>query len=258
MKVNIVCMKWGQRYGTHYVNLLYRGIQQHLSLPFNFFCFTDNDQGMDAGIQVRDIRELIAHESMRNTVFTKYTILHSSMGLTGPTLFFDIDLIVMNSIDDLFAWNKGQFCIIWNWIAWRKTILHGRPRIGNSSVFRFDAGTGAYDHILERYLEDPKYVYEAFDTEQSFMSHCVASEIQFWPSEWIQSFKADCSWIFPLNFVLKPQVKRDTKILVFHGRPDPHEAIQGYKTSMRKSTIPLPELAQYWDMKAGQSAAKAA
>jgi len=258
MKVNIVCMKWGQRYGTHYVNLLYRGILRHLSLPFNFICFTDNGQEMDAGIQVRDIRELVVHESMRNTVYTKYTIMHSMIGLKGPTLFLDIDLMVTNSMDDLFSWKKGRFCIIRNWIAWRKTLFQKRPLIGNSSVFRFDAGTGAYDHVLDSYLKDPKYVYESFDTEQAYMSHCVASEIEFWPSEWVQSFKANCSWTFPLNFVFKPRVRPDTKVLVFHGRPDPHEAIHGFKSSVRKSSLPLPELAKHWDIDADQRPAKVA
>lgn len=256
MKVNLVCLKWGQRYSSQYVNELFRGICGNLSLPFEMTCFADEPRGIDSAVTVRDIRELYAHDRMVRTAYTKYSVLHSSIGLQGPTLFCDLDLIIMNSLDDLFAWNPGRFCIIHNWIAWRKTIFRRRPHIGNSSVFRFDAGTTAYDHVLESFLEDPVRVRNSFSTEQAFLSHCLSDELLFWPAEWIRSFKSDCTWSFPLNCLCKPTIPADTKILVFHGRPDPHEAIVGFHSGLRKRTIAVPELARFWNPDAPLPAAQ--
>ena len=48
---------------------------------------------------------------------------------SGPVLFLDLDVVIVASIDCLFA-HPGEFCIIENWTQ------RGRG-IGNSSVYRF-------------------------------------------------------------------------------------------------------------------------
>ena len=40
--VNILTLKWGDRYGADYVNRLYRGVKAHLHRPFRFVCVTDD------------------------------------------------------------------------------------------------------------------------------------------------------------------------------------------------------------------------
>ena len=40
--VNVICMKWGVKYGPEYVNRLYRGVAQYLSRAHRFVCFTDD------------------------------------------------------------------------------------------------------------------------------------------------------------------------------------------------------------------------
>ena len=43
---NILCMKWGTKYGPEYVNRLYGMVRRHLSGDFNFVCLTDDSQGV--------------------------------------------------------------------------------------------------------------------------------------------------------------------------------------------------------------------
>ncbi|MBN8763515.1 MAG: hypothetical protein J0I63_09885, partial [Thiobacillus sp.] len=50
--VNVLCLKWGTRYGAHYVNRLYRGVGRNLSRPFRFFCCTEDASGLDAGVEI--------------------------------------------------------------------------------------------------------------------------------------------------------------------------------------------------------------
>ena len=49
--VNIICMKWGTRYPSRYVNILFRSIGRHLSRPFRFVCLTDDTAGLVEGIE---------------------------------------------------------------------------------------------------------------------------------------------------------------------------------------------------------------
>ena len=45
MDKNVICIKWGTKFGADYVNRLYRMVEKNLSIPHRFVCFTDNSEG---------------------------------------------------------------------------------------------------------------------------------------------------------------------------------------------------------------------
>ena len=142
-RVNVLCLKWGKRYGADYVNRLYRGVSANLSRPFRFVCFTDDPAGLAEGVEAQPIppppEGLGSHKWP--TVYTKLALFRDGCGgLEGPTLFLDIDQVVVGGMDRFFDYRPGGFCIIRNWIERRKLIFRRRPMIGNSSCFRFEAG----------------------------------------------------------------------------------------------------------------------
>ena len=54
MRVNIVCSKWGDRYGPHFVNRLKNMSRRHTDVrhDFHFYCYTDDSDGLDPDIKV--------------------------------------------------------------------------------------------------------------------------------------------------------------------------------------------------------------
>ena len=48
---NIVTMKWGDRYPSSFVNRLYNSVSRNLGDEFRFFCFTDNEVGLNPAIE---------------------------------------------------------------------------------------------------------------------------------------------------------------------------------------------------------------
>ena len=52
MRVNIVCSKWGDRYGPHFVNRLKNMSRRHTDVrhDFHFYCYTDDSDGLDPDI----------------------------------------------------------------------------------------------------------------------------------------------------------------------------------------------------------------
>ena len=58
MPVNVITIKWGDRYGPHYVNRLYAGVQRNLNAAFRFVCFTDNPQGIRPEVEVYPLPEI--------------------------------------------------------------------------------------------------------------------------------------------------------------------------------------------------------
>ena len=40
--INVCCVFYGEKYSSDYVQRLYNMVQRHLTLPHQFYCFTDH------------------------------------------------------------------------------------------------------------------------------------------------------------------------------------------------------------------------
>jgi hypothetical protein len=166
-------------------------------------------------------------------------------GLTGDTLFLDLDIVITGSLEPLFHFHAGKFCVIQDWLEKRRRWLPGRDgRVGNTSVFRFNPSRHriAYDN----FVADQYNVLDSFRIEQQYMSHVLREDMVFWPSEWVCSFKRNCRPYFPLNHFRTPYQPPQMRILVFHGYPLPDQAIAGYRGGLIKSTLPAQWIADHW------------
>ena len=246
MQKTVICLKWGNApYTAEWVNRLYRGVVRHLSPPFNFVAFTDDTDGLDPAIEARDINALTFAPELCG-IWWKLAVLHPDAKLTGTCLFLDLDTVITGSLDDFFTY-PGKLCIIHNWIERRKMIFRRRPLNGNSSVYRFSAG--AHPEAADTFLRDPQAAQDKtkFSTEQIFMTRVVGLEnITWWPEEWVRSFKRHAHPVYPLNKFLAPKIPLGCRILAFHGKPNPDDAIAGINCGGRKHSLPMPELTQYW------------
>lgn len=244
--VNVVCFKWGTRYGAHYVNNLYAGVKKHLLLPFRFLCVTDDANSLDEGIETVPIPGNPGIPGWPN-VFLKLLITADGFAnLEGPTLFFDIDILITSDIDCFFDYMPGKNIIIHNWIERRKTLFRKRPEIGNSSVFRFEAGQSQY--ICDTFMNEKERAIDrsVFVTEQAFLTYAM-KERHWWPEEWVRSFKYNSVPPYPLNLFKAPTLPPGTRILVFHGRPDPDQAIVGFRARhATRHSLPAPWVEKYW------------
>ena len=251
-KVNILCLKWGKLYGPEYVNRLYAGVKKNLSRPFRFVCVTDNPEGLVEGVDAVGFPS--PPPSWKHSwpnIFVKLMVFKNGFAdLSGPTLFLDIDQVITGDLGCFFDFEPGKFCIIRNWIEWRKRLFRGLPKIGNSSCFRFEAGK--MNHVYEKFLseQDKAVNRDFYTTEQVYMTHAVGlKNISWWPNGWIWSFKRNCSRIFPMNLIFTPK-KPDSgaRIVCFHGRPSPQQAIEGFKGKghLNQITRPAKWVLDYW------------
>ncbi len=251
-EVNVLCLKWGEYYTPEYINRLYNGVRRFLKRPFRFVCVTDDSTGIVKDVDVVPFPSAPpGWKSMWPSIFVKLCVFQNGFaGLSGPTLFLDIDQVIMGPLDRFFDYKPGEFCIIHNWIELRKNLFRRRPDIGNSSCFRFEAGR--MNHVYEKFLveQDRARDVREFRTEQAFMTHAVGVEnVKWWPEGWVKSFKRSCTWPFPLNLLFRPRHAKRTSILCFHGHPSPTEAIEGYrgkKGHPGQYTRPSPWVERLW------------
>jgi hypothetical protein len=247
--VNILCLKWGTRYPAHYVNILYASVRRHLNRPFRFYCCTEDPSGLDAGIETIPFPENPGIKRGWPDILVKLMVTQNGFGgMHGPTLFLDLDVAIMDDIDCFFDYQPGKYCIIHNWVNARKELIGNRPHVGNSSIFRFEAG--ASQEVYETFLREMSRAEDTsiFNTEQAFLTHAM-KEVHWWPETWSRSYKRHCRPIFPLNLLFTPKPPAACKILVFHGRPDPDEAVRGFiGTRIHHRMRPASWIANHWKL----------
>ena len=233
--VNVICMKWGKLYGPEYVNFLRAGVGRHLKRPFRFVCFTDDANGLRDDVQALPLPELGLPKGQGDLRWRKLAVFRKELyDLRGTTLFLDLDLVIVDSIDDFFEL-PGKFLIIRDDDLFRHKPLRklnpARDRflhsVGNSSVFRYDIGQHA--DILEAYLTDPAAATAAYEISQQFQSAQLARTglLAYWPKGWCVSFKNDCVPRGPASFWRDPAVPAGAKIVVFAGTPKMSDVLEG-------------------------------
>ncbi len=247
-RVNVLCMKWGDYYTADYVNRLYAGVKRNLRLPFRFVCVTDDATGFNPGIEAvpfppdPKVPGTYAPRPWPN-IFAKLALFQDGFaGLSGPTLFLDIDLLITGPLERFFLYRPGEFCIIHNWVEWRKHLFRKVPDIGNSSCFRFEAGksNGVWETFL-REKEEPAKKYSFRLGSQKFQTHAMmqTGKVNWWPSGWVCSFKRQLVPIFPLNKLFPPwRPPKGVSIVAFHGQPDLPQALEGYYLKYGKPVKP--------------------
>lgn len=250
---NIVCMKWGTKYGADYVNNLYNMISRNITRPFRFICFTDIKDEIRPEVEVFDLPPFNVPKEYLNTAYRKKTLCRKDLApfKEGERfLFLDLDVIVMDNIDEMFDFEPDKdFIICYNW-----TRLQGR--VGNSSVTMMRVGPLQYitDDLEANFIH---YKTKFKTASQEYMSSKVVEgygQLTFWPQEWCRSFQ---SHLMPNRimrlFKAPPPPPAGTKILLFHGMVNPPDAIKGewpgtYPWWKRwyKTLKPTPWLEKYW------------
>ena len=237
--MNVICMKWGDKFPPIYVNRLYAMVSRNLTSPFRFVCFTEDGSGIREEVEIQPLPELDLAEGLPERGWRKLTVFAENFGgLSGPTLFLDLDVVIVGSLDSFFE-QPGEFLICHD--------EHKPDNMeGNSSVFRFEIGK--HPEVLEYFTSHFEQVRSEVRHEQAYLSREInkIGELKFWPDEWVPSFKYRCapSWI--KSWFQAPSVPKDARVILFHGLPNPPEAIKGISGKWYRHIKPSPWIEDYW------------
>lgn len=247
--VNVVCLKWGTLYDARYVNILRHMVARNLKRPFRFICFTEDAAGLEEGIEVFPLPEFPEPDweyARFCSAWRKLALFRAGLAdMQGKVLFLDLDVVITGELDVFFDYSP-HLAMIENWYQ------PGR-QVGQASVMCFEAGEP--QALLDRYLDNPTSVLERYRTEQAYISgELGASGCVFFPEHWCVSFKKHCMpgglarWRYTDN--APPESAR---IVVFHGRPNPPDALVGSwgKPMPRlkrwyKALQPSPWIGDFW------------
>ena len=242
--VNVLCTKWGTKYGAEYANTLYSMVRRHLHRPFRFVCLTDDTTGLRPEIEVRPLPAVGLADFDQRLPWTaqhgwlKLTSFANPLhDLTGPTLAIDLDVVIIDSLDCFFE-PPGEFIVIREWDK--------RDGTGNTSVYRFEAG--AHADALDYFRRHHEQVRREVRNEQEFITRFLARQgrLGYWPARWCVSFKRHCVRGFVRGWFLPPRIPDGARVIAFHGRPNPPEAIRGVSGKWYRRVLPTPWVAEHW------------
>ena len=239
---NILCMKWGVKYGPEYVNRLYGMVHRNLQGPFRFICLTDKADGIRSEVECFPIPALALPAGIPERGWNKLTTFSADLcdkyGLQGSVLFLDVDVVITGALDDFFT-HPGSFLIIHDYTRpWRIT--------GNSSVYRFEAG--AHPDVLDYFRAHFAEIRQQFRNEQAYLSDFLhrQGKLAYWPKDWCPSFKYHCIPSWPTNFWKPPFVPAGARIVIFHGECNPPDALAGRRNRRLRHIEPAAWVADHW------------
>ena len=219
---NIICLKHGTKYGPEYVNKLKNMVKRHTTLPFNFFCFTENTHGIDSDINTIP---LPMNKNLSGWWWKPYVFKEGLFPSGTINFFIDLDMVIVNSIDKLLEYLPDTFVGLEDV---GRVFGPGRIKLG-SAVLKWPANS--FTEVWTNFENDHTIV-KQFPGDQDYLWHFHKDQIKFFPSDWIRSYKwevRDRSEIIRVNGrmtfkdIRDPRIDSNTSILAFHGSPDPHE-----------------------------------
>jgi hypothetical protein len=242
--VNVICIKWGTKYGPDYVNKLRNMVQRHLKRPHRFVCLTDDTTGIDPTIETKAIPMVGFSEFDERKPWTfghgwlKLTSFAPTLyDLRGRTLFLDLDIVIVDSLDPFFD-AQADFTVIKEWDK--------KDETGNTSCYLFNIGahTDALDYLKNDYPQSIANV----RNEQEFITQFVARQgrLAYWPAEWCRSFKRHCIPKGLMSWFAKPTIPNGARMVIFHGKPNPPDAIAGVSGKWYRRVPPTGWVAEHW------------
>jgi hypothetical protein len=204
--LNIVTVNWRnyEGRGVEYTNVLFDSVRRNLEggMPGRFIVFTDDPSGYDSGIETRPIPTRLEGWWCKLALFRPHLF-----PVGDRVLYFDLDTVITGSIDALAAYD-GDFGILADFY---------RPLGLQSSVMAWEAGK--HTRIWEDYekagcpMDDP-------GGDQAWIEKCY------------QAKRERLQVKFPGMFVSYKKsggvIPDKASVVVFHGKPRPHEIIDGW------------------------------
>tara|TARA_R110000822_G_scaffold99102_1_gene223716 strand:- start:298 stop:975 length:678 start_codon:yes stop_codon:yes gene_type:complete len=216
--INVNCVYYGSKYAPIYVQNLYNMVNRHLTVPYQFICWTDH-------VNLKDlVKGDILYKTFRRHDFdgwwNKLQLFAPESKLNGVNFYLDLDVVILQNIDCFVNWgNDETFGVIRDF---------GQPdTFFNSSIMKWN-NLIASSKIWDPYITN-RSRWRRLQGDQNVVSECMKGDphIKVYPDEWTQSYKwFDRSqkrfhknkWTF--------EKAPEAKIAVFHGLPNPHESTQ--------------------------------
>ena len=205
--INIITLKWGTKYQSHYVNKLYSGIKRNTTIPIRFHCFTEDKTGL--------FEDIIPHPlpyKQLSTWWNKLYLFSNELPFEQKeTLFYvDLDTVITRNIDAILSYDPVKLVVLRDFYTGLARTVIGNDNIGSGLMSWHH---GDYTNVWESFIKDPIAAINSIKPhgDQRWTQKCVIDRL-YWQDlfkDQIVSFKVHCNNGLP-NLA---------RIVCYHGKP---------------------------------------
>jgi len=148
--LNILTVKWGDKYSSEYVNTLYDTISD-----CNFYCYTEDPTDLNPNINVIPI------DNELEGVWNKLSMFQKGFGgIEGKIMYLDLDVVIQKDLTDLYESTEGFTMVECYWKPLTELYTSNHYSIKtdmniNSSVMIWNQDENT--HIWDKFMEDPEW-----------------------------------------------------------------------------------------------------
>ena len=277
--VQVVVVKWGDRYSTTHVNNTFREIKRLCSREIKGVCITDDGDGLDEDISVKSFPDwgnwfdtLKSGCRLKLSMFAE-TLLKPDL----PTVFFDLDTMILGDIAKLVEpleatggmyMSRGHFIPFWRVLRVPKFFVKDYYYYGNSPILAFYPSE--FTGLIEEFKKEFSYVRwrgisrkwpldRICKTDERFISYFARGRTRVFPkhlavkftTEYMTPFADMTALVSKLPWVKKRRAMQVA--LTFSGHALKPSLVrnmtEGDKLSSRhyRMTWRYPEFSRYWN-----------
>ena len=164
--INVVCLKWGTKYGVEYVNKLYSAISKNTKVAFRFHCYTDDTSGLNKKIITHDL----PYKHLEGW-WNKLYLFSDEIGIpNGERIFYvDLDTLITRNIDSLMTVKSSKITVLKDFMF---GIAKSATTVGSGLM---SWNHGSHTNIWNAFIADPEAAVEMMTPhgDQAWVEHMV-------------------------------------------------------------------------------------
>lgn len=222
--IDCACVIHGSGYDWVYVDTLYSMLSRNLTPQVNLHVYTEATRP----VPPRYIKhELVDWKIAGPKKSWWYKIqMFNTEHHAGPMLYFDLDTVILRNIDWMWQQSLTKFWTVKDFKHLYRPSFTGM----NSSIMWWD--TRAYSWIWDDFHKEPlANTIRRFPGDQDYLTNRLGPDaIRFFDTKSVKSWRWECfdgGYDFNRRRWHNPgvgtHVDAHTSVLVFHGKPKPHE-----------------------------------
>jgi hypothetical protein len=223
-QVDAACVIHGNVYDWLYVDKLHSMLSRHLSVPVRMHVWTEHDRSVPPHMVKHILEDWPGISGARKSWWYKMQMFDPQHH-EGDLLYFDLDTVICDNIDWLLEPTQG----LWT-LRDFQYLNRAQCMNMNSSVMWWNVAGMAY--VWNSWCKNsPQHWAGRYHGDQDFLFHAIqAQDLSYYADHRVQSWRwsaLDGGWDFQTRKHRQPglgtRINPGVSILVFHGRPKPHQ-----------------------------------
>jgi len=177
MSINVICLKWGDKYDASMVNRLYTMLKKNSTKEFTLHCVTEDPTGVSDDINIINLPDYELEKW-----WWKLWILSDELPVDGKCVFLDLDIVIQNNIDTILNFDNGEDLFVLK-AQWRTTLITKHSPPINSSIIIWN--THCIKGYFKKFFSDPEYYMFKYRGIDTYLDSEHPNEYNTLPTDWV-------------------------------------------------------------------------